>query len=161
MYVVKSETTDKMTPVCKDILEFEKLANFKFDAIVKARPDVVWYNESPPATMYLKRVGIVSHLYDQHIISARNYSDGMTAWYKNYASCNGVWHGAYHPEKAYRDGFQDLGADYRLDRRMPMAIRRENSHTPSAAIACSRSRIAAIPQAQCMKLVYHSDSAYE
>ncbi len=138
----------------QDVVVFENLAGFKFDAIVRARPDVVWIAPSANATSFLAR-GHVIHLFDEFIFTPRAFSAGLIAWYNAYLECNGVWNGSYNPEGAFFRGFADLGVRYRSDRNIPMVIRRDNQYTVSAEVACGRMNV--VTGRECKRLVYQMD----
>jgi len=142
------------------VLDFEKAANVTFDAIAKIRPDVVWFYPSYSALeLIYGRKAAVTHLTDQFIFAPRRFSDGFSRWWQNYTHCSGEWSGAYFPEKAFEESFQELGAVYTEDRKTPQAIRRASRREPSAGIACGRQkRIRRVEE--CFDLVYGVDDQF-
>eukprot|EP00467_Chlorarachnion_reptans_P016070 CAMPEP_0114502962 /NCGR_PEP_ID=MMETSP0109-20121206/9387_1 /TAXON_ID=29199 /ORGANISM="Chlorarachnion reptans, Strain CCCM449" /LENGTH=379 /DNA_ID=CAMNT_0001680945 /DNA_START=195 /DNA_END=1331 /DNA_ORIENTATION=- len=115
----------------ESVMSFERSANVTFDAVVKARPDTVYFFRSFPAQELILR-DLVTHFSDIFIFAARRYSDGFTRWWKNYTSCSGLWNGPYSPEIAFSLGFQEMGAFYYYDRKTPISIRRASKSETSA-----------------------------
>uniref|UniRef100_A0A7S2TGN7 Uncharacterized protein n=1 Tax=Lotharella oceanica TaxID=641309 RepID=A0A7S2TGN7_9EUKA len=135
---------------------FEKQANMSFDAVARARPDVVWFYPAPKAQELLQRGNRVSFLWDLFIFVARRYGYAFTTWYDQYMKCTGVWEGDYTPETAYYSSFKAAGMmSHVVDTMMPIAIRRVNIGEPSAKFQCHKQR--RISEPDCWKLMYDAE----
>lgn len=140
----------------QSVIEFEGLASVKFDAIVKTRPDTVWFFPCFSAQELLMRENLVTHFQDIFIFSPRKFADGFASWWTEYRACTeGPWKGAYIPEHAFGKAFSELNATYYNDQKIPVAIRRLSGNESSAFEQCEKQR--RISQQACMDLVYEDE----
>eukprot|EP00471_Norrisiella_sphaerica_P012627 CAMPEP_0184495060 /NCGR_PEP_ID=MMETSP0113_2-20130426/30281_1 /TAXON_ID=91329 /ORGANISM="Norrisiella sphaerica, Strain BC52" /LENGTH=350 /DNA_ID=CAMNT_0026881087 /DNA_START=372 /DNA_END=1424 /DNA_ORIENTATION=+ len=134
---------------------FEIEANITFDAVIKTRPDAVYFLPSKPAKEYLIRQDLVWHFSDIFIFSPRRFAEGFVRWYSNYTACHGPWEYAYYPEEAFRTGFNELGAIYYYDHKTPVSLRRASREEESAVWVCRDQHRISVEA--CMETVYDVD----
>jgi len=148
----------KATHKCyRAVEDYEKRHNLSFDAVVKIRPDVVWFFPAPSAEELLLR-GLVTHFMDLFIFSPRKYaSSGFSDFWESYSKCNGLWEGAYWPENAFKVGFGKAGARMQNDRNLPIAIARANRSEPGALNICGWQL--RVSRERCIELTYRDVSA--